>query len=210
HAAVAFGDLGQRQQRRDAAVGAVQRIHHDQAAPVALQLLLQMLDIVVQEGHRQRAGGLHAFPQRGMGLHVEVHRYARPGQRLHQPDVGGPAGLRQDAVLGAHEARQLALQAVLRAALLQVHGRHQHLALAVPQHRHLRPDQRGLARQAQVIVTGQEDGAGGCRLPGVRMLAAQQLGDARDVVQIHAAGDKVRKTGVGGVFGNSVGHGEIS
>jgi hypothetical protein len=101
--------------------------------------------------------------------------------------------LRQYAILRAHELRQLAFQPVLGTALLQIDGRHQQLAGAVLQGRHLRAHQRRLAGQAQVVVPGQEHRAGRRRLPGMRMLAAQQLLDTGDVVQVHAPGDKIRQ-----------------
>jgi hypothetical protein len=71
---------------------------------------------------------LHAFPQRSMGHHVEIHRHARRRDALQQADVGRPAGLRQDGVLGAEVVGELRLEPVLGAAGLQEHRRHQGLS----------------------------------------------------------------------------------
>jgi len=192
HAAGRPGQIDQCRQRRHAAIGAVERIDRDHAASVARHLPLQMLEVVVAERDRHGAGRLHALPQRGVGLHVEIHRQAGLGQRLHQPHVGSPARLRQNRILGAHKARELVFEPVLGAALLQVHRRHQLFAFTTLQGVDLGPHQRRLAGQAQVIVTGQKYRARLKRLPGMRVLAAEQLFNPRHVMRIHAPAHVIR------------------
>jgi hypothetical protein len=69
----------------------------------------------------------------------------------------------------------LLLQPVLAAALLQVHGRHQHGAAALQERsgRH----QRRLAGNVQIIIAGQKTALAGVGCQAW-MLAAQQLVDA--------------------------------
>ncbi|MNM74073.1 hypothetical protein D3C81_858230 [compost metagenome] len=154
-----------------------------------VELALQVGAIVVQKSNRHGLRRLHALPQRSMGLHVEVHGDAGPGQALQQAHVGGPARLRQHARFAAQIVREFLFEAVLAAAFLQEDGRHQHGAAALQDAR-LGRQQRRLAGNVQVIITCQHDRTGRHSLPFMQVLAAEQLLDALDVMFIHARAHK--------------------
>jgi hypothetical protein len=117
-------------------------------APVLGDLARQVVGVVVQEGHAAGLGRLHAFPQRGMGHHVEIDRHAGCRDALQQADVGGPAGLRQHRVLGTEVLGEPGFEPVLGAADLQEHRGHQRLPALTLQAIDLGAHQRLVIRNA--------------------------------------------------------------
>ncbi len=157
-----------------------------------MDLALGVLGVVVHERHGTGTRSVGAFPQRHMGQHVQVDRRAFVGNALQQAHIGHPAGLAQDAVLGAAELRQLALQPAGGIVAILEHRRHQQLAIRPAHGGRLRAHQLVFAEQAKIVVAGEVHGVGP-RLPAVQQVAAAPaLLYAFYLVPRHPRGDKVR------------------
>ena len=83
-----------------------------------------------------------------MRRHIDIDRHGWSRNALDQPDIRGPAGLSDQAGLGAHHGSQSGFHPALRGIAVLEHGRHEQFVLMPKQRTRLCAHQFPLAEQA--------------------------------------------------------------
>jgi hypothetical protein len=160
HRVVALGELADRVQLHQVAVHREHPVGGDQAAPVALGLLQNLLELGHVRVGIAEALGLaqsHAVDDRGVVELVGDDGVALAQDGLEEPSVGVEAGRVEDGVVGAVEARDRSLE-----LLVQVLGAADEAHRGHPEAAHLERllgggDDLRVVRQAEVVVGAEVD-----------------------------------------------------